>query len=187
MFYFSGYDVLKFDRKDRIVDFMSLMANNMIPTLKAICGIDTNFLSDLCKYIENNRIEEATLLNNTANSLDPFDFHVLRCGEKFCNEIEHNLIHTYYSDADEDEDEDEDIRRNQRDLEQWGAPQEELFKPYCCNGNVEIVKIFNQFYVICVETPSFFAFCLRGHQSVCEKGYQSRGGVDLLNFVLCKT
>ena len=56
------------------------------------------------------------------NSLDPFDFHVLRCGENVFKEEEQNLIRTYYSDEDEveDEDKDEDIRRTQRELERKG-------------------------------------------------------------------
>ena len=39
--YNSGYEILKFNAKDSIVDFISLMSNNMIPTTIAI-GQDKN-------------------------------------------------------------------------------------------------------------------------------------------------
>ena len=82
------------------------------------------------KFIENDRIEEGTLLN----SLNPFDYHVDRCGVDSFIKPEHSLIHTCWpghgedQDQNEDEDEDEDYE----------------IETNFCSGNNETVKIFNQ-------------------------------------------
>ena len=48
----------------------------MIPTTIAIRQKHTYFLSDFCRDIEIDRIEEGIFLNST-NSVDLFNFHVL--------------------------------------------------------------------------------------------------------------
>ena len=78
---------MKFNTKDRIVDFMSLAGNNLIPTSIAIGEKNPCLLSDYCKYIENDRIEERTFLNSTDNSVHPFDSHSLNCGQNVFKEI----------------------------------------------------------------------------------------------------
>ena len=40
--------------------------------------------------------------------LNPYDCHVLYCGEDAFKELEHSLMFTFYPDKDEDEDEGED-------------------------------------------------------------------------------
>ena len=58
-------------------------------------------------------------MENTANSLGPFDFHVLRCGENSFPTKEQTLIHTYYADEyDEDQKNQEDLWRAQRELDE---------------------------------------------------------------------
>ena len=166
--YFSGFEIIKYYIKDWIVDFLSLMGNNMSPTTETYGKKYTCFLSDRCKNFDNDKIEEETLLKNTVDSPNPFDYLAFRCVEKVCNEVEHFLIHLYYSDEVGDNDEDEDIWRTQRHFEQWWAQQETLFRPDFCNGCNEVVWIFNQKCVICLEHPSFFVFRLCGHQCLCE-------------------
>ena len=47
------------------------MGNNMIPYAIIVGEKYTYFLYDRYKFIEDNKIEEETLLNATDNSLDP--------------------------------------------------------------------------------------------------------------------
>ena len=82
MFTFRVTRLENLNTKDRVVDFISLMGNNMIPSTIAIREKHTYFLSDYCKDIEIDRIEERTLLNST-NRFGLFDFHVLKRGEIF--------------------------------------------------------------------------------------------------------
>ena len=92
------------------------MGISMIPTTIALGEKYTKFSSEHCIYIKNYTIEARTLLNNSANSLDPFDYHVLGCGEKAFEEIEHNVIHTYYQDEDGDQDQDQDVDEDIRKI-----------------------------------------------------------------------
>ena len=53
--------------------------------------------------------------------------------------------------------------------------------------NTEIVELFIQKCVICLENPSIYAFRLCGHQCICEHFHQNIADVDLLKCVICKT
>ena len=57
------------------------MGNNMIPTAVAIGETKTYFISDHYQLIGNNKIEEGSLLNSTNYSLNPFDYHLAKCGQ----------------------------------------------------------------------------------------------------------
>ena len=72
--FISGFEIIKFSAEDKIIDFISLMGNNIIPTAIAIGQEYTYFISDHYKIIENNKIEEGTLLCSTKDSLDPLSF-----------------------------------------------------------------------------------------------------------------
>ena len=134
---------------------------------------NTYFKAHHYKFIENDKIEEGTLLN----SLNPFDYHVDRCGVDSFIKLEHSLIHTCWpghgedQDQNEDEDEDEDYE----------------IETNFCNGNNEMVKIFNQKCVICLERDSDYAFRHCGHQCICEQCYQNKGDVDILKCVVYRT
>ena len=60
--YISGLEFCKFKTDDKIIDYISLMGNNMFPNTFAV-GKSTYFLSSHYKFIENERMEEGTLLN----------------------------------------------------------------------------------------------------------------------------
>ena len=49
------------------------------------------------------------------------------------------------------------------------------------NGKNDMVKVFNQKCVICLERDSIYEFRQRGHQRVCEQSYQNEGDIDILN------
>ena len=113
----------------------------------------------------------------TNNSLDPFDLK--KCGIDSFKKLECSQIHTFYPHDEEDiEDEDNDLVEE----------DEDLIDTNFCNGNNEVVKIFNQYMlcVICYERDSVYAFRQCGHQCICEDCYQNRGDIDLLKCV-CRT
>ena len=96
--FISGLEIFKFKTDDKIIDYISLMGNNMIPYTFAVRENYTYFLSPPYKFIENDNIEKATLLNATNNSLDPYDYHVEKCGIDAFKKLENELIHTSWPD-----------------------------------------------------------------------------------------
>ena len=55
------------------------------------------------------------------------------------------------------------------------------------DGSNEIVKIFNHNCVICLDRDSDYIFKQSGHQCICEQCYQSKGDIDIINCVICRT
>ena len=64
---------------------------------------------------------------------------------------------------------------------------EDLIETIYTNGNNEMVKLFNQMCVICLERDSVYAFRQCGHQCICEQCYQKNGDIDMLKCVVCRT
>ena len=64
---------------------------------------------------------------------------------------------------------------------------EELIERNYCNGNKEVVKIFNHKCVICYERDSVYAFRQCGHQRICEQCYQNKSYIDILKCIVCRT
>ena len=141
--YISGLEIFKFKTDDKIIDYISLIGNNMIPFTFAVGEKDTYFLSSLYKFIENDKIEEETFLNATNNSLDPYDYLVEKCGKDAFKKLEHIQIHTCWPGFGEHE-ENEDDHLVEEDEE-----NEVLIETNYCNGNNEVVKVFSQKCVIC--------------------------------------
>ena len=111
-------------------------------------GKNTYFLSSHYNFIENDKIEEGTLLNATKNISDPFDYHPGKCGGDSFKTLEHSEIHTFYPHNEEDE-EGED-----GDLVEEDEENEDLNGANYCNENKEMVRVFNQKCVICYEKDS---------------------------------
>ena len=79
-------------------------------------------------------------------------------------------------------------KENQDDyLDEEDEENEDLIETNYCNGNNEVVKIFNQKCVICLERDSSYAFRQCGHQCICEQSYQNKGDIDILKCVVCRT
>ena len=78
--YISGFEIVKFNIEDKIIDYKSLIGNNMVSFPIAVGGKYIYFLDNSWKFIETNKIEEGSLLNRTNNSIDPFEYHIERCG-----------------------------------------------------------------------------------------------------------
>ena len=145
------------------------MGNNMTPNAIMIGERYTYFLYHRYKFIENDKIEEGCLLNATNNSLDPYDYHLEKCGIDSFKKLKRSLIHTCWLGVGEDM-ENEDDNSDIEDDEEGG----DLIETQYFNGNNEMVKIFNQKCVICYERDSVYAFRQCGHQCFCEHCYQNR-------------
>ena len=173
--YISGLEILKFKIDDKTIDYISLMGTNMIPHASMIGEKHTYFLYHHYKFIENDKILEGTLLNASRCSLDPYDYHIGRCGVDSLKKLDHVLIHTLWADHGEDQDQNENIE------------DEILIEPSYTNGNNNVVKIFDQKCVICFERDSVYAFRQCGHQCICEKCYENKGDFDILPCIVFRT
>ena len=176
--YISGLEITKFKIDDKIIDYISLMGNNMVPYTIIIGERYTYFIARHCKFIENDKIEEGTLLNTTSPSLDPYDYHLEKCGIDSFKKLERNLIHSFWSAHGED------IENEEDDLVEEDINIHEIEYTH---GDNEIVKVFNQKCVICLEQDSDYIFKNCGHQCICQQGYQNKGDIDILKCVVCRT
>ena len=183
--YISGLEITKFKIDDKIIDYISLMGNNMIPYAIMIGERYTYFLYHRYKFTENDKIEDGSLLNATNNNLDPYEYHLEKCGIDSFKKLEHSLIHSFWPGQGEDiEDENDDLIEEGRDIIQEDINVHEIEDT---RGDNEIVKIFNQKCVICLERNSDYIFKQCGHQCVCEQCYQNKGDIDILICVVCRT
>ena len=181
--YFSGLEISKFKTDDKIIYYISLMGNNMIPYANMVGEKYTYFLYHRYKFIDNDKIVEGTLLNRADGSLGPYDYHVEKCGTDSFKKLERSLIHTcWFGHGKDIENEDDDLV--EEDIEE---EDENLIETPYLNGNDEVVKIFNQKCVICLERDSIYAFKQCGHQCNCEQCYQNKGDIDILKCFVCRT
>ena len=134
--YISGLEIFHYKTDDKIIDYISLMGNNIVPYTFAIGEKCTYFISTHYKFIENDNIEEGTLLNARNDSSDPFDYHLDRCGIVSFKVLEYNEIHTFYP------------HNVDGDLVEEDEENEDLIEANLTNGNNEVVKIFDQKCVI---------------------------------------
>ena len=118
----------------------------------------TYFTAKQYNFIEKDNFEVETLLS----SLNPFVYHVEKCGIDSFKKLERSIIHTFWPGVGEDQNQDQDQNEDEDEDE-----DHETETNYC-NGNNEVVKIFNQMCVICLERNSDYAFRQCGHQCICE-------------------
>ena len=134
------------------------MGNNMCPYTIAIGEKYTYFISIHYKFIENDKFEEGALLNAANGSLDPFDFHLGKCGVDSFKTIERSQIHTFNPHIEEDAEDEDDVLVEEND---------DLVETNSCNGTNEVVESFNQKCVICYERDSDYEFRQCGQQCIC--------------------
>ena len=170
--YISGLEITKFKTNDKIIDYISLMVSSMIPYAIMIGERYTYFLYHRYNIIENDKILEGTLLNASHSSLDPYDYHLEKCGIDSFKKLERSLIHSFWPGHGGDIENEEDI--NIHEIEYT-------------HGDNEIVKVFNQKCVICLERESVFIFKQCGHQCICEQCYENKGDIDILKCIVCRT
>ena len=156
------------------------MGNNVI--LYAIMAGEkfTYFLYYHYNFFENDKFEEGTLLSRTDGSLDPYDYHVEKCGVDSFTKLEHSLIHTCWPGHGEDKENGYDDLVEEDIVEK----DENLIETPYLKGNNEVVKNFNQNSVICFERDSVYAFRQCGHQCNCEQCYQNKGDIDIIKCVV---
>ena len=155
----------------------------MIPYTIIVGDKFTYFLYNRYKFIENNKTEKGTLLNATNTSLDPYDYHVEKCGLDSFKKLEPCFFHTCWPGHGEDIEIGDDISDVEGEVEEVV----DLIETQYLNGNKEVVKLFNQKCVICLERDSDYAFRQCDHQCICEQCNQNRGDFDKLKCVICKT
>ena len=172
--YISGFEIVKFKIEDKIIDYISLIGNNMVSFPIAVGEKFIFFLYNSWKFFETNKIEKDSLLNRTKNSLDPFDYHVERCSINSFKKIEYSIIHTYYPNREDDDDDDND----DDDIV--------IETPEYHNGDNEVVKIFNEKCVICLEQDSIYAFRLCGHQFICQQCNDNECNIIILKCIVCR-
>ena len=178
--YISGLEITKFKTDDKIIEYISLMGNNMIPYAIMIGERYTYFLYHRYKFIANDKIEEGALLKRTNDSLDPFDYHLEKCGIDSFKKLERSLIHSFWLGHGEDD----NLVENNEDNIQEDVNIHEL---EYTDGSNEIVKVFNQKCVICLERDSKYIFKQCGHRCICEQCFQNKGDIDILKCVVCRT
>ena len=182
--YISGLELTKFKIDDKIIDYISLMGNNMIPHAIMIGQRYTYFLYHRYKFIESDKFEEGTLLNATNISLDPYEYHLEKCGIDSFKKLERSLIHTLWPGHGENiENDDDSVEENEDNIQEHINIHELQYT----NGNNMIVKVFNPKCVICFERDSEYIFKQCGHQCICEQWYQNKGDIDILKCVVCRT
>ena len=114
--YISGLENSKFKTDDKIIDHISLLGNNMTPYAFMIGERYTYFLYHRYKFVANDKIDEGTLLSAIYRSLDPFDYHLEKCGTESFKKLERSLIHTCWPGVGEDiENEDGDLIEENED------------------------------------------------------------------------
>ena len=181
--YISGLDNSKFKTDDRVIDYISLMGNNMTPYAFVVGEKYTYILYHRYNIIQNDKIEEGTLLNATNTSLDPYGYHLEKCGTASLKKLEHGLIHTYWPGYGEDIENEDDALVEEDIVEE----DENLIETPYLNGNNEVVKFFIQKCVICYERDSVYAFRQCGHQFILENCYQNESDINILKCVVCIT
>ena len=160
----SGLEIFEFRTDDKILDYIYLMGNNMIPYTFAVGKQYTYFISTHYKFLENDKIEEGKLLNSSNDSLDPNDYHLSKNGlDCFKKLIECNRIHSSWFSMESGDM--EEIVEDEENVEEDVNVQELEYT----DGSNEVVKIFNQKCVICLERDSDYIFKQCGHQCICEE------------------
>ena len=77
-------------------------------------------------------------MNATNNSLNPYVYHVEKCGKKAFKKLEHTQIHAFWPGFEEHEENEDDY------LVEEDEENEDLIDTKFYNGNNEVVKILSQ-------------------------------------------
>ena len=175
--YISRLEIFEFMTSVKIIDYVSLMGNNMTRYVLAVGSRYTYLISTQYKVIVNVKIEEGAILNSSNDSLDPYDYHLSKSGlDCFKKLLECKRIHSSWHGMEcgfmEEIVEDEADVEDEEDVN--------IHELKYTNGDNEFVKTFNQKCVICLEQDSDYIFKQCGHQCICEEYYQNKGKIHIL-------
>ena len=92
--YFGGIMVSCFLTNDNIYEYISNMRNNLTPYSIAVG--DIYFLTPRFSFIKKDKIVERELLNTYESSVDPFDYHISKCGKETLKKMQIYKIHSNY-------------------------------------------------------------------------------------------
>ena len=73
--------------------YISFMGNNLTPSSIAIGDENIYFLAPHFKFIKRRKINDNELLKSNGNSVDPFGYHVLNCGDCLFRKLRIYIIH----------------------------------------------------------------------------------------------
>ena len=76
-----------FTTDDKILDFICNICIYLIVYATGVGEKHKFFIR--YKFVKNAKIGNKSLSSNIANSLDPFDYHVLKCGENAFTELDY--------------------------------------------------------------------------------------------------
>ena len=68
--FISGFEIIKFSAEDKVLDLKSFLSNNMTSISMAVGEKYIYFISNHYKFIENVKIEDGTLLNESVDTID---------------------------------------------------------------------------------------------------------------------
>ena len=109
-FLFFEFGTFNLNTEDKILDYISNVGNSMRPDSIAVGQKVHVLLFDhfyqikisIWSLIENEKIEEGTWLTSPNKKVDPYDYHVLKCGENLSSKMRKEEIHSFYKDNDEE-------------------------------------------------------------------------------------
>ena len=113
--------------------------------------------------------------------MDPYDYHLEKCGKEVFKTIEANRTHSSWPGMECGFM--EEIVEDEEDVEEVVDIQELEYT----DGSNEVVNFFNQKCVICLERDREYRLIQCGHQCICEECYQKKGDIDILKCVICRT
>ena len=90
--FISGLELFKFKTDVKIIDYISLIGNNMVLYDILIGQKYTFFIAHHYKFIENDKIEEGILLNSS----NQFTYHLEKCGRFAFKRLERNQSHSFW-------------------------------------------------------------------------------------------
>ena len=128
------------------------------------------------------------LLNSSNDSLGPYDYHLskngLDCFKKLleCEKTHSSWLSMESGDMEEIVGDEGDVE-DEENVENDGNIHELDY----IDGSNEVVKVFNQKCVLCLERDSDYIFKLCGHQCNCEECYENKSYIFIIKCVVCRT
>ena len=175
--------IYSFETEDNIIKFTSNVGNNCVPYAVSYGEKNIYYMNDTCQFIPYDSIQDNDIrkkISNMDESYEPYEFLY------DTNEGERIKFHSFIMIARRYEDSyyERFLNDENNEIDQEEIDEEDvIFENKFYNGTNELVKIFNQKCVICIENDSIYAFRQCGHLCLCEVCYNS----EITKCVVCRT